>query len=59
MGSASGLNNTLEFPSIRVSVDPGTASDVAGKGTANDTAMTISSDYATRMAIYRKNKKGA
>jgi 4-hydroxythreonine-4-phosphate dehydrogenase len=34
---------------------------VAGKGIASDSAMTLSIDYATRMAIYRisqmKNEK--
>ena len=57
MESASGVNITLGLPIIRVSVDHGTAFDVAGKGIANDSAMTLSIDYATRMAIYRKSKK--
>ena len=57
MDSASGVNITLGLPIIRVSVDHGTAFDVAGKGIANDSAMTLSIDYATRMAIYRKSKK--
>ena len=56
MESASGVNITLGLPIIRVSVDHGTAFDVAGKGIANDSAMTLSIDYATRMAIYRRNK---
>jgi 4-hydroxythreonine-4-phosphate dehydrogenase len=56
MESASGVNITLGLPIIRVSVDHGTAFDVAGKGIANDSAMTLSIDYATRMAIYRKGK---
>jgi 4-hydroxythreonine-4-phosphate dehydrogenase len=53
MESASGVNITLGLPIIRVSVDHGTAFDVAGKGIANDSAMTLSIDYATRMAKYR------
>ena len=59
MESASGVNITLGLPIIRVSVDHGTAFDVAGKGIANDSAMTLSIDYATRMAIYRlrRNEK--
>ena len=57
MESASGVNITLGLPIIRVSVDHGTAFDVAGKGIANDSAMTLSIDYATRMAIYRKEVK--
>ena len=58
MESASGVNITLGLPIIRVSVDHGTAFDVAGKGIANDSAMTLSIDYATRMAIYRRKVKG-
>ena len=46
----------MGLPIIRVSVDHGTAFDVAGKGIANDSAMTLSIDYATRMAIYRRAK---
>ena len=57
MESASGVNITLGLPIIRVSVDHGTAFDVAGKGIANDSAMTLSIDYATRMAIYRRGQK--
>lgn len=57
MESASGVNITLGLPIIRVSVDHGTAFDVAGKGIASDTAMTLSIDYATRMAIYRLQHK--
>jgi len=57
MESASGVNITLGLPIIRVSVDHGTAFDVAGKGIASDSAMTLSIDYATRMAIYRRGKK--
>ncbi len=56
MESASGVNITLGLPIIRVSVDHGTAFDVAGQGIASDSAMTLSIDYATRMAIYRKEK---
>lgn len=53
MESASGVNITLGLPIIRVSVDHGTAFDVAGKGIASDSAMVLSIDYATRMAKYR------
>lgn len=56
MESASGVNITLGLPIIRVSVDHGTAFDVAGKGIASDSAMVLSIDYATRMAVYRKGK---
>lgn len=59
MDSAKGVNITLGLPIIRVSVDHGTAFDVAGKGVASPDAMLLSIDYATRMAISRieKNKK--
>lgn len=58
MEAASGVNITLGLPIIRVSVDHGTAFDVAGKGIASDDAMMMSIDYATRMAKTRlaKNK---
>ncbi|HUX59492.1 MAG TPA: 4-hydroxythreonine-4-phosphate dehydrogenase PdxA [Bacteroidales bacterium] len=45
-----GVNITLGLPIIRVSVDHGTAFDVAGRGIASEEAMSISIDYAIRMA---------
>lgn len=57
MDSVKGVNITLGLPIIRVSVDHGTAFDVAGKGIASEDAMMISIDYATKMAINRRNKK--
>lgn len=48
-----GVNITLGLPIIRVSVDHGTAFDVAGKGVAAEDALLSSIDYATRMAHYR------
>ncbi len=56
MEAAKGVNITLGLPIIRVSVDHGTAFDVAGKGIASPDAMLLSIDYATKMAINRKNK---
>lgn len=56
MDSVKGVNITLGLPIIRVSVDHGTAFDVAGKGIASDDALMLSIDYATKMAINRKNK---
>ena len=50
MESAEGVNITLGLPIIRVSVDHGTAFDVAGKGIASPSAMLLSIDYASRMA---------
>lgn len=45
-----GVNITLGLPIIRVSVDHGTAFDVAGRGIASEEAMSISIDYAIKMA---------
>lgn len=55
MESAKGVNITLGLPIIRVSVDHGTAFDVAGKGVASADAMLLSIDYAARMAENKKN----
>ena len=44
-----GVNITLGLPIIRVSVDHGTAFDVAGKGIASEEAMKLSIDYAVKM----------
>lgn len=57
MKTAKGVNITLGLPIIRVSVDHGTAFDVAGKGVASPDAMLLSIDYATRMALSRKGGK--
>ena len=56
MESAEGVNITLGLPIIRVSVDHGTAFDVAGKGVASPSAMLLSIDYAARMANSRKKE---
>jgi 4-hydroxythreonine-4-phosphate dehydrogenase len=55
MGTAKGVNITLGLPIIRVSVDHGTAFDVALQGVAAPDAMLLSIDYASRMALNRKN----
>ncbi|MCQ2114293.1 MAG: 4-hydroxythreonine-4-phosphate dehydrogenase PdxA [Bacteroidaceae bacterium] len=57
MESAEGVNITLGLPIIRVSVDHGTAFDVAGKGVASPSAMLLSIDYATKMACSRLKAK--
>ena len=57
MDSVKGVNITLGLPIIRVSVDHGTAFDVAGKGIASDDALVLSIDYATKMAINRLRSK--
>ena len=56
MEAAKGVNITLGLQIIRVSVDHGKAFDVSGKGIASPDAMLLSIDYATKMAINRKNK---
>ena len=53
MDSVKGVNITLGLPIIRVSVDHGTAFDVAGKGVASEDALMLSIDYATKMAKNR------
>ena len=57
MDSVKGVNITLGLPIIRVSVDHGTAFDVAGRGIASEDALLLSIDYATKMAINRKRRK--
>lgn len=56
MSAAKGVNITLGLPIIRVSVDHGTAFDVAGKNVASPEAMLLSIDYATKMAINKEKK---
>lgn len=53
MNSVQGVNITLGLPIIRVSVDHGTAFDVAGKGIASPDALLLSIDYAAKMANNR------
>lgn len=48
-----GVNITLGLPIIRVSVDHGTAFEVAGKGIASEEAMSVSIDYAIKMTKTR------
>ncbi|MBC9868859.1 MAG: 4-hydroxythreonine-4-phosphate dehydrogenase PdxA [Opitutae bacterium] len=54
MKSVRGVNITLGLPIIRVSVDHGTAMDIAGKGTASPDAMRLALAYATKMARQRR-----
>lgn len=53
MDSAQGVNITLGLPIIRVSVDHGTAFDVAGQGIASHRGMMLAIDYASKMAKNR------
>lgn len=48
--SLSGVNVTLGLPVIRTSVDHGTAFDIAGKGTADETSLVEAVDYALQLA---------
>ncbi|MCC5929702.1 MAG: 4-hydroxythreonine-4-phosphate dehydrogenase PdxA [Cyclobacteriaceae bacterium] len=56
MDSVKGVNITLGLPIIRVSVDHGTAFEIAGKGVASEDAMSLAIDYATKMAQNRIRK---
>jgi len=49
-----GVNITLGLPIIRVSVDHGTAFEIAGKGIASEKAMLTSLDYAIKMTKSKK-----
>ena len=46
----SGINITLGLPVIRVSVDHGTAFDIAGKGEANPQSMQQAIEYAIKLS---------
>ena len=48
-----GVNITLGLPIIRVSVDHGTAFDLAGKGIASEQALLLSIEYAVKKAEKR------
>lgn len=54
-----GVNITLGLPIIRVSVDHGTAFDVAGKGIAAEDALISSVEYASKMAITRAARRAS
>jgi 4-hydroxythreonine-4-phosphate dehydrogenase len=51
-GSISGVNITAGLPIIRVSVDHGTAFDIAGKGVANPESMIEAIETATRLCVH-------
>ena len=54
--SVDGVNITLGLPIVRVSVDHGTAFDIAGKGVASPASMLSAIDYALKMALTRRNQ---
>lgn len=49
----SGVNITLGLPIVRVSVDHGTAFDIAGKGIANEVSLIEAIEYAETLAAAR------
>ena len=53
METVKGVNITLGIPIIRVSVDHGTAFEIAGQGIANPDSMVLAIEYATKMARSR------
>lgn len=53
--SVSGVNITVGLPIIRVSVDHGTAFDIAGKGIASDASMTNAVHYAAQLTKCQLN----
>ncbi|MBR1402172.1 MAG: 4-hydroxythreonine-4-phosphate dehydrogenase PdxA [Prevotella sp.] len=53
MEASKGVNITLGLPIIRVSVDHGTAFDVAGQGIASAEGLLLAIDYASKMAVNR------
>lgn len=54
-----GVNITLGIPIIRVSVDHGTAFDIAGKGIADHASMIHAIEYAVRMSNHKKKENQA
>ena len=52
--SVGGVNVTLGLPIIRVSVDHGTAFDLAGKGVASCDSLVHAVEFAARMAASRE-----
>lgn len=55
MESVKGINITLGIPIIRVSVDHGTAFEIAGMGIANPDSLIMAIEYATKMAVAQKS----
>ena len=48
-GAVNGINMTLGLPVIRVSVDHGTAFDIAGKNLASEASLAEAVEYAVKM----------
>ncbi|MDI9418619.1 MAG: 4-hydroxythreonine-4-phosphate dehydrogenase PdxA [Bacillota bacterium] len=51
--AVSGVNITMGLPVVRVSVDHGTAYDIAGKGVASERSMVSAIAYAVQLALNR------
>ncbi|MFB5065844.1 MAG: 4-hydroxythreonine-4-phosphate dehydrogenase PdxA [Candidatus Wallacebacter cryptica] len=51
--SVSGVNITMGLPIIRVSVDHGTAYDIAGRGIASERSLVSAIEYAVQLAKNR------
>ena len=54
-----GINVSLGLPIIRVSVDHGTAFDIAGRGMASEASLLDAISYAARMAYQRRIVRAA
>jgi len=50
METIKGVNITLGIPIIRVSVDHGTAFEIAGLGIAKADSLVLAIEYASKMA---------
>jgi 4-hydroxythreonine-4-phosphate dehydrogenase len=55
---SSGVNYTAGLPIVRTSPDHGTAFDIAGKGTANESSMLQAFRYADIIVNNRKRING-
>ncbi|HRK18605.1 MAG TPA: 4-hydroxythreonine-4-phosphate dehydrogenase PdxA [Hyphomicrobiaceae bacterium] len=53
LGVENGVNITLGLPFVRTSPDHGTAFDIAGRGIADASSLSLSIDYARRLARTR------
>ena len=56
LGIEKGVNITLGLPFVRTSPDHGTAFDIAGKGVADCTSLSLALDYATRLVAARQKE---
>ncbi len=57
MESVKGVNITLGLPIVRVSVDHGTAFDIAWKNIASPDAMLLAVDYASKFALNKRENQ--